>query len=166
MAVRIYPQIWCSGESISKIAFRRFESGYRPEMPEMHLILTLVSTCSTKFRKTSASKKREKSLEISVFFVFSCLHLNQTRIMCLQVNSDAVFVFANLDAPRWHTSPLVKQGLASDRDLPGLQSHACKQNYVIISPLNSSISPINTFCPVSRGNRLYCRKTSKRRYSQ
>ena len=119
MAVRIYPQIWCSGESISKIAFRRCESGYRPEMPEMHLILTLVSTCSTKFRKTSASKKREKSLEISVFFVFSCLHLNQTRIMCLQVNSDAVFVFANLDAPRWHTSPLVKQGLASDRYLPG-----------------------------------------------
>ena len=121
---------------------------------------------SIKFRKTSESKKREKSLEISVFFVFSCLHLNQTRIMCLQANSDAEFVLSNLDAARRYTSPLVKQGLASDRDLPGLQSHACKQNYVIISPLNSSISPINTFCPVSRGNRLYCRKTSKRRYSQ
>ena len=121
---------------------------------------------SIKFRKTSESKKREKSLEISVFFAFSCLHLNQTRIMCLQVNSDADFVLANLDAARWHTSPLVKQELASDSDLPGLQNHACKQNYVIISPLNSSISPINTFCPVSRGNRLYCRKTSKRRYSQ
>jgi len=26
---------------------------------------------------------------------------------------------ANLDAARWHTSPLVKQGLASDRYLPG-----------------------------------------------
>ena len=36
---------------------------------------------STKFRKTSESKKAEKSLEISAFLVFSCLHLNQTRIM-------------------------------------------------------------------------------------
>ena len=36
---------------------------------------------STKFRKTSESKKAEKSLEISVFFLFSCLHLNQTLIM-------------------------------------------------------------------------------------
>ena len=36
---------------------------------------------STKFRKTSESKKTEKSLEISAFLVFSCLHLNQTLIM-------------------------------------------------------------------------------------
>ena len=36
----------------------------------------------------------------------------------------------NLDAPRCYTSPLMKQGLASDRDLPGLQSHACKRAYV------------------------------------
>ena len=36
---------------------------------------------STKFRKTSESKKAEKSLEISAFLVFSCLHLNQTLIM-------------------------------------------------------------------------------------
>ena len=72
-----------------------------------------------KLRKNAGSKKREKSLEISVFFVFSCLHLNQTRIMCLQANSDADFVLANLDAARWYTSPLVKQGLASDRYLPG-----------------------------------------------
>ena len=36
---------------------------------------------STKFRKTSESKKAEKSLEISVFLLFSCLHLNQTLIM-------------------------------------------------------------------------------------
>ena len=119
--------------------------------------------------KISKNFRVEKTGEISRnlrFFVFSCLHLNQTRIMCLQANSDADFVLANSGAARWYTSPLVKQGLASDRDLPGLQNHACKQNYVIISPLNSSISPINTFCPVSRGNRLYCRKTSKRRYSQ
>ena len=83
-----------------------------------------------KLRKNSGSKKREKSLEISAFLVFSCLHLNQTRIMCLQVNLDADFVLANSDAPRWHTSPLVKQGIASDRDLPGLQNPACKRTYV------------------------------------
>ena len=39
--------------------------------------------------------------------------------MCLQVNSDAEFVLVNLDAARRNTSPLVKQGLASDRYLPG-----------------------------------------------
>ena len=39
--------------------------------------------------------------------------------MCLQVNSDADFVLANLDAAQWYTSPLVKQGIASDRYLPG-----------------------------------------------
>ena len=43
---------------------------------------------------------------------------------------DAEFVLANSGAARWYTSPLVKQGLASDRDLPGLQSHACKRAYV------------------------------------
>ena len=57
----------------------RFESVYRPEnrtdgKPS-------VQKASTKFRKTSESKKAEKSLEISVFLVFSCLHLNQTLIM-------------------------------------------------------------------------------------
>ena len=36
---------------------------------------------STKFRKSSESKKAEKSLEISAFLVFSCLHLNQTLMM-------------------------------------------------------------------------------------
>ncbi len=50
--------------------------------------------------------------------------------LCLQVNLDAGFVLSNLDSARWYTSPLVKQGLASDRDLPGLQSHACKRAYV------------------------------------
>ena len=50
--------------------------------------------------------------------------------MCLQVNLDAESVLANSDAARWHTSPLVKQGIASDRYLPGLQNHACKRVYV------------------------------------
>ena len=72
--------------------------------------------------KISKNFRVEKTGEISRnlrFFVFSCLHLNQTRIMCLQVILDADFVLANLDAARWHTSPLAKQGLASDRYLPG-----------------------------------------------
>lgn len=49
--------------------------------------------------------------------------------VCLQVNLDAKFVLSNLDAVRRNTSLLVKQGLASDRYLPGLQSHACKRAY-------------------------------------
>ena len=61
---------------------------------------------STKFRKTSESKKAEKSLEISAFLVFSCLHLNQTRIMCLQVNSGALQVTAIFRACR--TMPVNK----------------------------------------------------------
>ena len=116
VAVRICARFCFCGESISKNAFRRFESGYGSKNSEMHL---------QNFEKLQSQKiapirfdglGQEKSLEISVF---SCLHLNQTRIMCLQANSDADFVLANLDAARWHTSPLVKQGLASDRYLPG-----------------------------------------------
>ena len=36
---------------------------------------------SAKFRKTLESKKAEKSLEISAFLVFSCMHLNHTLIL-------------------------------------------------------------------------------------
>ena len=61
-----------AGEPISKNAFRRFESVYKPEMPEMHL---------QNFEKLQSRKKAEKSLEISVFLLFSCLHLNQTLVM-------------------------------------------------------------------------------------
>ena len=57
-------------------------------------------------------------------------------VLCLQVNLDAEFVLANLDAARRNTSPLVKQGLASDRDLPGLQNHACKRAYVSFFSIN------------------------------
>ena len=50
--------------------------------------------------------------------------------MCLQVILDADFVLANSDAPRRNTSPLVKQGIASDRDLSGgtpyLQTNLCR----------------------------------------
>ena len=119
MAVRICPRFWLCGESISKKCISPVRIRLRVKNPEMHL---------QNFEKLQSQKiapirfdglGQEKSLEISVFFVFSCLHLNQTRIMCLQANSDADFVLANLDAPRWHTSPLVKQRLASDRYLPG-----------------------------------------------
>ena len=46
-------------------------------------------------------------------------HFHKRPVLCLQVNLDAEFVLANLDAARRNTSPLVKQRLASDRDLPG-----------------------------------------------
>ena len=41
---------------------------------------------------------QEKSLEISVFLVFSCLHLNQTLIMCRVSDLDAKPCVADLDA--------------------------------------------------------------------
>ena len=66
-----------------------------------------------KLRKNAGSKKREKSLEISVFSFLVAFAESDA------INKDADFVLANLDAARWHTSPLVKQGLASDRYLPG-----------------------------------------------
>ena len=77
-----------------------------------------------KLRKNAGSKKREKSLEISVFSFLAAIAESDA------INKDADFVLANLDAARWHTSPLVKQELASDRDLPGLQNHADKRAYV------------------------------------
>lgn len=63
--------------------------------------------------------------------------LRPERFLWLQVNLDAKFVLANSDAARRYTSLLVKQGLANDRDLPGLQNHACKRAYNIAfnSPL-------------------------------
>lgn len=77
---------------------------------------------STKFRKTSESKKAEKSLEISVFLLFSCLHLNQTLVMWCVADLDAKPCVANLDA-RWfcrgYTNPLAMMGVKSFRVLPG-----------------------------------------------
>ena len=130
VAVRICPRFCFCGESISKKCISLVRIRLRVKNPEMHL---------QNFEKLQSQKiapirfdglGQEKSLEISAFLVFSCLHLNQTLMMCLQVILDAESVLANLDAARWHTSPLVKQGLASDRYLPGLQSHACKRAFV------------------------------------
>ena len=67
VAVRICPRIYFCGESISKNAFRRFESGYGSKNPEMHL---------QNFEKLQSQKiapirfdglGQEKSLEISRF---------------------------------------------------------------------------------------------------
>ena len=77
---------------------------------------------SAKFRKTSESKKAEKSLEISAFLVFSCLHLNQTLIMCRVSDLDAKPCVADLDAHRFcrgYNNPLAMMGVARDRCIPG-----------------------------------------------
>ena len=58
VAVRICPRICCCGESISKNAFRRFESGYGSKNPEMH-------------HKISKNFRVEKSGEISRNLRFS-----------------------------------------------------------------------------------------------
>lgn len=68
--------------------------------------------------------------------------------MWLQVILDAKFVLSNLDVARKHTSPLVKRGLASDRYLPGLQSHACKQIYVFL--LRTKLAIIAVMTPEPR----------------
>ena len=52
-----------------------------------------------KLRKNAGSKKREKSLEISVFSFLVAIAESDA------INKDADFVLANLDAARWHTLP-------------------------------------------------------------
>ena len=100
---------------------------------------------STKFRKTSESKKAEKSLETSRFLVFPRPDLNWLVIMCLQVILDADFVLANSDAPRCYTSPLVKQGMASDRDLPGC--NAMLANELMYITFESKFLSVHTSFP-------------------
>ena len=53
VAVRICPRFCFCGESISKNAFRWFESVYRPKMPEMHL---------QNFEKLQSRKKKVQRL--------------------------------------------------------------------------------------------------------
>ena len=89
---------------------------------------------SIKFRKTSESKKAEKSLEISAFLVFSCLHLNQTLIMCRVSDLDAKPCVADLDARRFcrgYTNPLAMMRVALDRYLPGGNAMLGNEIYVI-----------------------------------
>ena len=85
MAVRICPQFCFCGEAISKNAFRRFESVYRPEMPEMHL---------QNFKKLQSRKKR-RNLSKSPFFsqirsalpsdVIRSCRLRHTPLTCLNI---------------------------------------------------------------------------------
>ena len=70
--VRICPRFCFCGESISKKCISPVR---------ICLQTRNARNASTKFRKTSKPKKAEKSLEISAFLVFSCLHLNQTLNM-------------------------------------------------------------------------------------
>ena len=73
MAVRICPQFWCYRESISKNAFRRFESVYRPEMmreQKLYAEMNLQNFEKLQSQKNCPSAEqigREKSLGISVF---------------------------------------------------------------------------------------------------
>lgn len=75
--------------------------------------------------------ERSRILIREQFRHFFCRLTEHSRLRIkMQFAVLADFVLANLDAARWHTSPLVKQGLASDRDLPGLQNHVFKRAYV------------------------------------
>ena len=113
MAVRICPRFWLCGESISKNAFRRFESVYRAEKPEMH-------------HKISKNFRVEKTGEISRNLRFS-------RFFVPASKSDT-----------HHVSTGQFRRAASDRDLPGLQNHACKQIYVFLMFLTTCVLAIES----------------------
>ena len=79
MAVRICPRICFCGESISKNAFRWFESVYRPEM--MRKARKCIYKISKNFR-VEKSGEISRNLRFSCALArFSCLHLNQTLMM-------------------------------------------------------------------------------------
>ena len=83
---------------------------------------------STKFRKTLESKKTEKSLEISVFLLFSCLHLNQTLIMAGVAGFGPtnarvkVWCLTAWRHPSIEMAPLVGHTKYYSIGIPGLQS--------------------------------------------
>ena len=103
VVVQIYPKCLCIYGFVNKFLTGRILEKHRKVCGGSNLstvsvlwgiyikkCISLVRIClqtrnarnaSTKFRKTSESKKAEKSLEISAFLVFSCLHLNQTLII-------------------------------------------------------------------------------------
>ena len=81
---RIFERLWkvCGGSNLSTVSVLKWIYIKKCISPvRIRLRVKKPRNASTKFRKTSESKKAEKSLEISAFLVFSCLHLNQTRIM-------------------------------------------------------------------------------------
>ena len=103
VVVQIYPKCLCIYGFVNKFLTGRILEKHRKVCGGSNLstvsvlwgiyikkCISLVRIClqtrnarnaSIKFRKTSESKKAEKSLEISAFLVFSCLHLNQTLMM-------------------------------------------------------------------------------------
>ena len=81
---RIFERLWkvCGGSNLSTVSVLQWIYIKKCISPvRIRLQTGKPRNASTKFWKTTESKKAEKSLEISVFLVFSCLHLNQTRIM-------------------------------------------------------------------------------------
>ena len=89
---RIFERLWkvCGGSSLSTVLLLWGIYIKKCISPVRICLQTRnARNASTKFRKTSESKKAEKSLEISAFLVFPCLHLNQTRIMSHDYNLDA-----------------------------------------------------------------------------
>ena len=100
VVVRICPKRCCIYSFVNIFWTRSFLKGFgKCVAVRIRLQTRNARNASTKFRKTSESKKREKSLEISRFLVFSRPDLNWLVIMCLQVILDAKFVLSNLDAP-------------------------------------------------------------------
>ena len=69
VAVRIYPQFWCCGESISKNAFRWFESVYRPEMMREQSSTRKCIYKNPKNFRVEKSGEISRNLRFSRFFV-------------------------------------------------------------------------------------------------
>ena len=83
---------------------------------------------STKFRKTSESKKAEKSLEISAFLVFSCLHLNQTRIMAGMAGLEPATARVKVWCLTAWRHPIVIRRPANQRCYYSTQKNRCQVN--------------------------------------
>ena len=109
---------------------------------------------STKFRKTSESENSpnpiwrigageiSRNLRFSALRRaagrFSCLHLNQTRIMWCVSDLDAKPCVADLDARgfcRVYTTPLAMMGVALNRCLPGRNAMLVTKSYVSNFPI-------------------------------
>ena len=127
MAVRICPRICFCGESISKNAFRPFESGYRPEnsTEDKPSVQKCINKILKNFRNEKSTLVNQGAGEISrnlrfsalrhAAGLFSCPHLNQTRIMCRVSDLGAKPCVANLDVRRFcrgDTNPLAMMGVA------------------------------------------------------
>ena len=114
---------------------------------------------STKFRKTLESKKAEKSLEISAFLVFSCLHLNQTLIMAgvagfgptragVKVPCLTAWLYPNKGG-RWGSNPRVPEpqsGALTTSPHPPHYSKRCNSRYYSRFPIVWQVFFENNLC--------------------